>query len=64
MRKIDTEGYTELCIWGAGAWEELIFNEDCISYHDERAYQLEWEGIGEYDKQAEECLGFRLARRA
>ena len=64
MRRIDTEYGAAFNVCGSGAWEELIFNEDCIAYHDEGAYQLEWEGIGEYDEQVDESIGFRLARRA
>ena len=61
MKKIDTEDYTELCIWGAAFSNSLIIR-DRYWVTDESAILFQWDRYWQSDICPEVFIGFRLVR--
>ena len=62
MKKIDTEDYTELCVWGAAFINSLVINGR-YWMNDESVFLFEWDRASQTDTCPEVFMGFRLVRR-
>lgn len=64
MKKIDTEGYTELCVWGAAFSSAFVIKENITWGVDKSVFLFEWDRGWQVDISSECWTGFRLARKA